>query len=346
MNDSTIKTRIKYIDLIKAFAIFLVVWGHSIQYLSQEICFDNAVYSYIYSFHMPLFMIISGYFFSSGLKLSFHVILRKKAEQLLLPIVSWSFLLAIFIYLFDYYIKGKTLGVYSILTTLAELIRNSLWFIKCLFSCYVISYISLKLFRSEWIACVVTILVFQFFPSPFMERFMLPFFWIGIFLKKYYSHINKHRFIIILTTFTLFLGMLYYWDGSYTIGRSPMNKILDFKSWSFSILNLDIAIFRFFIGTTGSLFFIVLFHYLYSENIYIYKICEFGKNTLGIYILQFYILEKGISCLTLPALNPFLFNFIVSPIISIIIILICSFCINIIAKNRYTNLFFLGNKMQ
>ena len=54
-------------DLIKAFAIFLVILGHCIQKmdpLSQQ----NLMLRFIVSFHMPLFMFISGYFAASSKK--------------------------------------------------------------------------------------------------------------------------------------------------------------------------------------------------------------------------------------------------------------------------------------
>ena len=54
-------------DAIKAFAIGLVVYGHSIQYLSG-CTWDNEIFRIIYTFHMPLFFMISGYFFSSSLQ--------------------------------------------------------------------------------------------------------------------------------------------------------------------------------------------------------------------------------------------------------------------------------------
>ena len=63
--------RILSIDAIKAFAIFCVVLGHCIQYgsgifyLKDEIYFENWLFKIIYSFHMPLFMLISGYLFGS-----------------------------------------------------------------------------------------------------------------------------------------------------------------------------------------------------------------------------------------------------------------------------------------
>lgn len=60
------KGRNTYIDIVKGFAIILVVLGHSIQFGSgydfraNAECFDNWLYRIIYSFHMPLFMIGGG----------------------------------------------------------------------------------------------------------------------------------------------------------------------------------------------------------------------------------------------------------------------------------------------
>lgn len=55
--------RIDYLDTVKALAIFCVILGHSIQYfdVSGEL---KWMYSFIYSFHMPLFMAVSGFFLS------------------------------------------------------------------------------------------------------------------------------------------------------------------------------------------------------------------------------------------------------------------------------------------
>ncbi|MDD8037541.1 MAG: acyltransferase family protein, partial [Thomasclavelia ramosa] len=58
--------RIEYIDFIKGFTIFLVVWGHAIQNISQNGSFwNNPMHIFICSFHMPIFMLLSGFFFKN-----------------------------------------------------------------------------------------------------------------------------------------------------------------------------------------------------------------------------------------------------------------------------------------
>ncbi|ROT03695.1 hypothetical protein ED388_12660 [Muribaculaceae bacterium Isolate-007 (NCI)] len=49
-----------YIDCLKGFAIFLVVLGHVVQNYNLM---DSWIFRIIYSFHMPLFMFMSGYCF-------------------------------------------------------------------------------------------------------------------------------------------------------------------------------------------------------------------------------------------------------------------------------------------
>lgn len=62
MNKEIVKERDHRIDSIKGFLILLVVLGHM---LEQHISMPSnlAVYLLIYSFHMPLFVMISGYVF-------------------------------------------------------------------------------------------------------------------------------------------------------------------------------------------------------------------------------------------------------------------------------------------
>ena len=57
------KKRIYTLDNLKAVLIFLVVLGHLLISFTHATC-NSAKYisSFIYSFHMPLFIIISGYF--------------------------------------------------------------------------------------------------------------------------------------------------------------------------------------------------------------------------------------------------------------------------------------------
>ena len=63
-----------FLDEIKGLAMILTVFGHAIQngsgaeFYENQLYFDNSMFKFIYSFHMPLFMLVSGYLFSYSIK--------------------------------------------------------------------------------------------------------------------------------------------------------------------------------------------------------------------------------------------------------------------------------------
>lgn len=61
----TAEKRNDVLDIVKGIAAVLVVWGHAIQYFSTGgfDFWESSIFRIIYSFHMPLFMLVSGYVF-------------------------------------------------------------------------------------------------------------------------------------------------------------------------------------------------------------------------------------------------------------------------------------------
>lgn len=82
MNKSTgvRQTRIDYYDNVKGFLIFTVVLGHAFEYYLKTSETMTLLYNIIYSFHMPLFIFVSGYF-SKDINKSRDKVL----EKLLIP---------------------------------------------------------------------------------------------------------------------------------------------------------------------------------------------------------------------------------------------------------------------
>ncbi len=83
------------LDITKGILIFLVVWGHAIQfgfgYNYEEVgCYwkDN-VFKGIYSFHMPLFMAISGYLFYYSNKKPFKEVILSKFKSIGIPYLAY-----------------------------------------------------------------------------------------------------------------------------------------------------------------------------------------------------------------------------------------------------------------
>lgn len=85
--------RDKKIDFLKGFAIILVVLGHVVQYGHPNYN-ENIVYKLIYSFHMPLFMFLSGWVMNYSLKKDFvlSVFMKKRFIQLMVPFITWAIL--------------------------------------------------------------------------------------------------------------------------------------------------------------------------------------------------------------------------------------------------------------
>lgn len=75
--------RLGYIDCLKGFAIFLVVLGHVVQNYNLM---DSWIFRIIYSFHMPLFMFMSGYVCFRKYD---WTIIKKRGIQLLIPFFSY-----------------------------------------------------------------------------------------------------------------------------------------------------------------------------------------------------------------------------------------------------------------
>ncbi|MDE6220607.1 MAG: acyltransferase family protein, partial [Lachnospiraceae bacterium] len=99
-------------DVLKGFGIVMVVLGHCIQsgsglaYLENACYFEDRWYQFIYSFHMPLFMIISGYYAWNSVQRAAtpkdrKTMLRKKCIYLITPNVGWKVIE--FVYLFSTY---------------------------------------------------------------------------------------------------------------------------------------------------------------------------------------------------------------------------------------------------
>lgn len=91
-----VRSRNKFIDLIKGFAIILVVAGHCIQsgcggqYSASNIYWENYLFKFIYGFHMPLFAMVSGYlFYYSIQKRNLIGIVCQRIMTIGIPISIW-----------------------------------------------------------------------------------------------------------------------------------------------------------------------------------------------------------------------------------------------------------------
>lgn len=143
---------------------------------------------------------------------------------------------------------------------------------------------------------------------------------------------------------SIFIVMLVKFDASFLKGfNSDAIKSFDLMEIG---RYLYVRYYRILMGFAGSTTFIALFYSL-SRWIPNSKLgdtlCKYGKYTLGIYILQTFFLEMilrdNLSC---DGLSFCIFNFIVAPLISSCVLIICLVCIKIIHCSPIASWLLLG----
>lgn len=141
--------RIEWLDVLRALAMYLVVIGHA----TEDSTSDSYKF-YIYSFHMPLFFMISGaaYYLQMRSK-SFHLkaLVKNKAESLLWPYLTLS-ILTLGIWILNFKILSHSDStiwdkLYGILYSNEEYMTapsNALWFLTALFLTTILFYLVQK----------------------------------------------------------------------------------------------------------------------------------------------------------------------------------------------------------
>lgn len=158
--------KIKEYDILKIMAIILVVFSHSAYYkissnyggidYQQYIDSHSAFIIYkilskfmeiIYYFHMPLFMAISGVFFSIQIKNNrwnnIKELLSNKFKRLMLPFFVFTFLYTLPLKYISNYYNG--VSFWKAITGQFLLLGNShLWYLYALFIIFIISFYCLR----------------------------------------------------------------------------------------------------------------------------------------------------------------------------------------------------------
>lgn len=325
-------------DILKGLAIFLVLCGHSIMSFSSADRHSNIFYVLIYSFHMPLFMFISGYFSERTLVSPLKNIFSKKFWQLIYPAITFG----IIFFVVDMILWGKSPRQFL------GYIWGVFWFLKSCFLCFVIFGICLKVCKNNilW-GCILGLLISQFLPF-FRLTYMLPFFIMGFL-------INRNKYIIYnkpaTTCFYSLIGfvLLFLWFNNKGLNDFPLMKI---KSAIFDgdlIVLKDFAFYqviRLFMGLCGSIMVItgvitiVKRGYLKNfQNLF----SAFGSQTLLIYILQTLLLEDIMAKLIdLNKLNLYFYSLIVVPLISFAIMDLCLYISKWLSKGSKSKILISG----
>lgn len=269
--------RITYIDIAKILAMFLVVYTHTAQNIAQDNYMNEIGFTSIQSLHMPLFMIMSGYFLNLGKLKNNKIVdyLKKKFLHLVLPTFFWYTLLVL------------AFNEPHDLRTIA----NSYWFLKSLFISLAFIMVSVKITNSVGGGAILALLIVLVVPHMDMFRvnFTLPFVLIGVFFKKIESKFTLRACIALLL---LYICLLFFWKYDYTVYVTPLRRgvLSNLEQW--------IAFgYRILIGSIGSFLVMSIVKRIDSslnEKVKSF-LCLLGSSTLEIYLLH-YIFNR-IFCL-------------------------------------------------
>lgn len=313
MNVTVSKQRMVSFDMLKGFAIFMVVVGHVIQYLISGNIEDKIGYRLIYSFHMPLFMAITGFFVGLGGVTKYFNIkkLYKRVMYLLTPLVVYALVMK-YVLLED--------------SSLLHLLVNGLWFLKSAVGCTLLfvfcSWVPVK---RHWIPLAISLLLSPLY-LMFNMRQMYPCFVAGALLSMHMDWFLANKRKIVFITGGIYLMMLSFF-GSY-FWSIPIKSLIKSRDMIVWMEYLYIWGYRLVLGLSGSLMFLCLFEYLANikfENRLIGRLLSaVGKETLWIYVIQAVILELYMArYVNLDNLHWGVFYFLAVPVISICVIALC-----------------------
>jgi fucose 4-O-acetylase-like acetyltransferase len=277
--------RSNILDSAKGFGIVCVVIGHEIVKVQPSSFQDNLLYNVIYTFHMPLFFIISGYLMYQSLKGDRVQWIKKKACQLLIPHfvfnIALYFLSQLNITEFPNFAKTYSFGQYIMYSTFADVGEWFLWtlFMVC---CLVLIVDWLQKYNMKKFIILSILLTIIIVCLPINSdslrmariQYYFPIFLSGYLIAKYKLQI-KLKYILWSLHLSLGLFVLVMivskWNGgwgsipSVDMLASPIDSLLRYAQ----------------VITVAPLVYLIVWSL--SENI---TVLWLGKMTLGIYLFN------------------------------------------------------------
>lgn len=319
--------------------MFFVVLGHVIQYTNVKEGLDNCMASFIYSFHMPMFMMLSGMFFNKQLKNEFSQMLLKNTLRLLLP----AFIITLCLFLLVYVNKPRGLE-----ESISLFWHCRPWFVTTLFFCNVTTFLIYQTIHHKGFTLILTFLLFCLIPDiSSCLLFMYPFFVLGYYINSPYigkTLINSAMGGVTAVLFVLCISLKMN-TSDITIYSTP------YVLWSINDgvhidCTLIIAIKRYIVGFCGSVSVFYLLKRFFcgiGQNIAKSHILQYiGKQTLGLYLFQiaFFTIYMGLK-------NNYTENLTYGKdwlafILSIVLLIILLLIIKIVRKNKYAKMLLLG----
>jgi len=264
---------ISEMQVARGLGILLVTFGHSVP---LEVAYPS-IFNFIYSFHMPLFFFLSGFFASKLLNIrsinDWISTTSKSTIRLLIPYITISLSYGLIKYFIPQIVKRPFLWQDFLFIITVYPLRNPalfLWFIYLVIIMRIITPIIPKI--NPWLLFLF-LLFFQFIPIDY-ELFA-----IGWFLNYFIYYFIGIQISLLKDNFIIFMKK-----------RWHMFAYLAIFSISYMLsIYLEYPILKFITACAGSLFIISLcFGYsrFLPENI----LEKFGYYSLQIYLLQFFFI--------------------------------------------------------
>lgn len=319
--------RIPELDVFKGLAIILVVSGHVILKNWEGALDSHPAYTWIYSFHMPLFFFISGFLihYTFADKCAMKG-LEKKALSLLVPYFVWCFLIAPFV-------NGSNLPS---LTYIFTDTHPSYWFVCLLFVFSAIYYVGQMTIRGNtgiWGGVILGFLflgVAQYlYPCELFSRGLqfFPLYSFGVLASVYRLNENKKILyqepLLSVSLVVFFICSLCYCHAD----NHLLNKLC--KLWaSFSICY--IAMFYMHNG------------YLNTDNRLSKVLMYVGKNSIVIYLTHFFFVQL-FPFYIFSEIQPIAFwSFVISLVMAVVIVFFCLLIGRIVERFKWVNRFVYG----
>lgn len=293
-----------YIDFIKGIAILLVLVGHTIQYcygaeyFLRGTYFSNPVFKFIYTFHMPLFMAVSGYLLQQALShRSEREMALRRLRQLGVPILSFGVL--------AFAIKWAVHPIFNIIDCAEELLHTclgNLWFLWALLYGQLLLLLIRRMGDKVWVYVLAGVLIYFIPGSRYMPAhytFLYPFLVLGYMTGKY----SLNRIYTGKWCLEISASMLMLYVGALYATRTLLADVWDWGvlgSVLHTVMRQLIAFFA--LGWILPLLYGV--HKVYSAKCIVRFIMDAGQNSLGIYYFQtliFIFISR--TCHLLPSLG-------------------------------------------
>ncbi len=154
MKNNLIKTRFDDIDILRGLGIIIMVMGH--------VGFSGIFDVWIHTYHMPLFFVISGFFFRKREEFSTKELVLKKAKSLLIPYLFFGifhYILWLFVFIEpEYNVWEPILRLFSFNTEHLP-IAGALWFFTALFFCEIFYNLIVYSVKNENITTIIILLL-------------------------------------------------------------------------------------------------------------------------------------------------------------------------------------------